>query len=60
VRLIHGDADDVVPVEAYTHARDTLTRAGFAVSGHTTPYLTHSIDEEGINSGAAFLRDIFK
>lgn len=59
IRLIHGESDDVVPVMAYTHAREVLESAGFDVSGHTTSSLTHSIDEAGIDSGAAFLSEIF-
>ncbi len=59
VRLIHGEADDVVDVAAYYQARETLKQAGFAVSGHTTPHLPHSIDEDGIMSGAQFLAQIF-
>ncbi len=56
IRLIHGEADDVVPVQAYTHARSILESAGFEMSGHTTPGLPHSIDEVGIQSGADFLK----
>lgn len=55
VHLIHGEADDIVPVSAYRHAVETLTKNGFTVSGHTTPYLPHSIDDDGIESGLAFL-----
>ena len=58
IHLIHGEADDVVPVQAYTHATEALTGADFTVSGHTTPGLTHSIDEKGIQSGGAFLQQI--
>lgn len=56
VHLIHGEADHVVPVEAYHHARAGLGKAGFDVSGHTTPGLAHGIDETGIQSGGAFLK----
>ena len=59
IRLIHGEADDVVPVQSYAHAREVLKNAGFDVSGHTTPHLTHSIDEHGIESGCEFLKSIF-
>lgn len=55
VHLIHGEADDIVPVSAYHQAVSLLTANGFEVSGHTTPYLPHSIDDEGIESGLAFL-----
>ncbi|MCB9982204.1 MAG: phospholipase [Rhodospirillales bacterium] len=58
IHLIHGEADDVVPIEAYHHAREILLEQGFDVSGHTTPGLTHSIDETGIKSGAEFLKSI--
>jgi phospholipase/carboxylesterase len=55
--LVHGEADDVVPIEAYNHARGKLIGAGFRVSGHTTPGLPHSIDQAGIDAGAAFLKE---
>ena len=58
IRLVHGEADDVVPVAAYAHARETLEAAGYDVSGHTTPGLQHSIDEEGIRAGIAFLKQV--
>jgi len=58
VRLIHGEADDVVPVEAYHMAVQKLTSEGFDVSGHTTPNLPHSIDGKGIESGAEFLKSV--
>lgn len=59
VRLIHGDADDVVPVTAYYSAKERLEQAGFDVSGNVTPGLYHGIDGAGIASGAHFLRQIF-
>lgn len=55
--LIHGEADDVVPVEAYENARGTLIGAGFTVTGHTTAGLTHSIDQAGLDAGCAFLKE---
>ena len=58
VRLIHGEADDVVPLEAYDMAVQKLKSEGFDVSGHTTKNLPHSIDGAGIESGAAFLKAI--
>ena len=58
VCLIHGEADDVVPVQACSEAENTLKKAGYAVSGHTTPGLTHSIDQAGIDAGISFLRGI--
>ena len=58
VRLIHGDVDFVVPLQAYTLAKSSLEAAGFEVSGGVTRGLSHSIDEDGIQSGAEFLSAI--
>jgi phospholipase/carboxylesterase len=55
VLLVHGKADTVVPVSAYHSARSALEKNGFAVSGHSTPQLDHSIDDEGIEAAAEFL-----
>ncbi len=59
IHLIHGEVDDIVPLSAYMHAVEILTKNGFEVSGHTTPYLSHSIDNDGIESGLSFLMKIF-
>jgi len=59
VHLIHGEADNVVPVSAWHHAKETLEKAGFTVTGHTTPGLPHGIDEAGIQSGLEFLKSLF-
>ncbi len=58
VHLIHGEADQVVPVDAYSHAKQSLEAFQFPVSGHTTPRLGHGIDEQGIESGIEFLTKI--
>jgi len=57
--LIHGEADDVVPVESYSHAKAELEAAGFDVTGHMTKHLGHSIDNDGIEKGADFLKSVF-
>ncbi|MCC6598128.1 MAG: phospholipase [Alphaproteobacteria bacterium] len=59
VHLIHGEHDDVVPIAAYHAAREALEHNGYSVSGHTTPFLQHSIDQKGLESGAGFLRSLF-
>jgi len=58
VRLIHGEADPVVPVSSRAQAIAKLEEFGFEVSGHTTPGLPHSIDEEGLKSGLEFLQSV--
>ncbi len=58
IHLIHGDADSVVPIAAYHHAREILQKNNFTVTGHSTPNLEHTIDENGIQSGKNFLINI--
>lgn len=58
--LIHGEIDPVVPIGAWYHATEALRRAGFKISGHTTPGLVHSIDEKGLHEGGVFLENILR
>lgn len=58
VCLVHGNADPVVPVFAYVHARDRLEKEGFPVEGHMIPGLMHGIDPSGIGAGKRFLQRI--
>ncbi len=60
ILLIHGEADEVVPVSAWHEAKSALTAQGFTVTGYTTPGLAHSIDMPGIEQGGAFLRGVFE
>ena len=56
--LIHGDADQVVPVGASKMSHDILINNGFKSELHIRPDLTHSIDQEGVNIGRNFLTAI--
>ena len=58
VMLIHGDADDVVPVQALFGAMDALQAAEIPVQWIVRPGLPHSIDPEGIAAGGRFLREM--
>jgi phospholipase/carboxylesterase len=58
VTLVHGDSDEVIPVEALGFTRETLAAAGFAVAWHVRPGLGHGIDEPGLRIGASFLRSV--
>lgn len=60
VYLVHGEMDSVVPVGAFFHAKETLKQAGFDVRGHTTPGMAHTIDEQGIHEGGAFLKTVLE
>lgn len=57
VLLIHGSADQVVPVSALRHAESELRQRGVAVRSHVSPGLGHSVDEDGLRRGAAFLAE---
>ena len=59
VILVHGDADDVVPIEALAAAVDGLESAGVEVQHYTCAGLGHGLDDDGIRLGMGFLADIF-
>ncbi len=58
VYLIHGDADQVVPVQALHAAVAGLQAAGISVQSSIRPGLPHGIDPEGMAYGAAFLAKV--
>lgn len=55
--LIHGELDDVVPFAALAKAEYALKQNGFNVEAHSRPGLPHSIDPEGIEIAAHFLKN---
>ncbi|MCB1591485.1 MAG: phospholipase [Alphaproteobacteria bacterium] len=59
VLLVHGEADDVVPVTAWFHAKTKLEALDFSVGGFTCGGLPHSIDQKGIQEAGSFLESIF-
>ena len=58
--LVHGDADQVVPVQALHGAVAGLQAADIPVQWSVRPGLPHGIDPEGIAAGAAFLDRAFQ
>ena len=56
VCLIHGEMDDVVPYAAMGHATEGLKANKGPVESHTRPFIGHSIDLEGIQIAARFLK----
>lgn len=56
VLLVHGEADPVVPFAALAAAEAALQGANVPVEALRRPGLGHSIDQEGIERGAALLR----
>ena len=57
--LIHGEDDEVIPVQAIHHARIALAAAGVPVEWHIRPHLGHGIDPEGLKTAGLFLRAAF-
>ena len=57
--LIHGDADQVVPVQALHAAVAQLQAVEVPVQWSVRPGLPHGIDPEGMAHGAAFLANVF-
>jgi phospholipase/carboxylesterase len=55
VLLIHGDSDEVIPVDAIHEARAGLARQGMTVQWHVCKGLGHGIDPEGLRLAAGFL-----
>ena len=55
VLLVHGRADEIVPVQAMSQAFAVLEALGVPVEAHERPGLGHGIDEFGLETGARFL-----
>ena len=59
ILLVHGDMDEVIPVDAMFMAREQLAQAGLAVEWHLAQGIGHGIDAEGLRLGGDFLRQAF-
>jgi phospholipase/carboxylesterase len=59
VLLVHGELDDLIPVEALFLAAQGLAAAGIPVEWHVSRGIGHGIDREALSLGGAFLRRAF-
>jgi phospholipase/carboxylesterase len=59
VLLVHGEADDVVPVDRSRAAEAALRAAGVPVEATYVPRLGHGIDDTGLAMGALTLQHGF-
>lgn len=59
ILLVHGDMDEVIPVDAMLIAREQLAQAGLPVEWHVAQGTGHGIDGEGLRLGGAFLKQAF-
>lgn len=58
ILLVHGDQDDVVPVQSLPEAAEALEQAGFTdVFAHVMRGTGHGIAPDGLSVALAFLRD---
>ncbi|HSD93169.1 MAG TPA: phospholipase [Methyloceanibacter sp.] len=59
ILLVHGEIDELIPIEAMFIAREQLARAGLAIEWHVAQGIGHGIDGEGLRLGGAFLKQAF-
>ncbi|WP_323782619.1 alpha/beta hydrolase [Thalassovita sp.] len=58
ILLVHGDQDDVVPVQSLPEAAEALQAAGFKeVYAHIMKGTAHGIAPDGLSVALAFMRD---
>jgi phospholipase/carboxylesterase len=58
VLLVHGTEDPLVPYSSLAEAKSALDGLGVPVDTLTCPRIGHSIDENGLRRGAAFLKEV--
>jgi len=60
VLLVHGEVDDLIPVEALHIGREALAEAGLSVEWHVRPGLGHGIDPEGQWIAGHFMAQVLR
>ncbi|HEY2137373.1 MAG TPA: prolyl oligopeptidase family serine peptidase [Xanthobacteraceae bacterium] len=55
VLLIHGDQDELIPVQALFHATQALAALDVPAEWHISAGIGHGIDQEGLRQGGEFL-----
>ena len=55
VLLIHGDRDELIPVQALFQATQDLAALDVPTEWHISPGIGHGIDQEGLRHGGEFL-----
>jgi len=59
VLLIHGDADELIPVQALFHGASALSALEVPVQWHVSTGIGHGIDQDGLRHGGEFLARSF-
>jgi len=60
ILLVHGDQDKVIPVNAMFDSAEALAASGFSAQWHVSYGIPHSIAQDGLDLGAAFLQKFLK
>jgi phospholipase/carboxylesterase len=58
VLLVHGSADQVVPIAALHHAEAQLRQLGVEVTAHVSHGVGHTVDPIGLRMGGDFVKRV--
>ncbi|MFD2251554.1 phospholipase/carboxylesterase [Pseudochelatococcus lubricantis] len=59
ILLVHGEADEVIPVDGLFFSAERLAGEGLGVQWHLSPRIGHGIDGGGLRHGGLFLTSSF-
>jgi phospholipase/carboxylesterase len=60
ILLVHGDADELIPIDALMHSTQALAALEVPVEWHISAGIGHGIDPEGLRQGGDFLARRFR
>lgn len=60
ILLIHGDRDDLIPIDALFHSTQALAAMDVPVEWHISAGFSHEIEPEGLRQGGDFLARRFR
>jgi phospholipase/carboxylesterase len=59
ILLVHGDVDEMLPVQNLHDAVEALGAAGLNVEWHVSPGAGHTIAQDGLDLGMQFVQRVF-
>jgi phospholipase/carboxylesterase len=60
ILLVHGDSDDLIPMQAMMHSAQALAEMEVPAEWHISADTGHGIDDEGLRQGGDFLARRFR
>jgi phospholipase/carboxylesterase len=60
ILLVHGDSDDLIPLQAMMHSARALAALEVPAEWHISAGMGHGIDDEGLRQGGDFLARRFR